>query len=68
MSGQLVQGATAEEQQRGLALADAADHCKRAAAALQAARTGETDATKISILDRALDSVRRTHSELDPLR
>lgn len=60
--------ASPEDKRRGQALNDAVDHCKRAAAALQAAREGESNQTKIDVVNRALDTLLRTHRELDLLR
>jgi hypothetical protein len=60
--------ASPEEKRRGLALADAADHFRRAAAALQAAREGEASSFRIGVLNRAIDTVQRLQRELDLLR
>jgi len=64
----LLVSATPEEKRRGQALSDAVDHCRLAAAALQAAREGETNQVKIAVLDRALETVLRTQRELEALQ
>jgi hypothetical protein len=60
--------ASPEEKRRGQALNDAVDQCRRAAAAVQAAREGETNQARGDVLNRALDTLLRTHRELDLLR
>ena len=59
--------ATPDERQRGEALAHGIDHLRRAAAALTAAREGETQSPKIAALDRALEATQRTRRDIEAL-
>jgi hypothetical protein len=61
------QAATPAERARGQALVDAVDHCRRAAAAVAAARGGETHGGRAEVLEQAQQSLHHMLAELSAL-